>query len=212
MPRPDYANSQELPSRDSLIRAYDAASAARARNARLRAQDKMRERAEHADINPREHREPLTSQESHDQAVRSRESYERERASRIARNNSVALRSGPREVIDGRGSIDSRALNETNALVGYTINDKDRHDPVIDSFDSPTRWSSTAGHIHGNAKRGRVRTHRSRTADLSHLSDTISSRSDFPGNRTGPAVPMSIVVLGGLIVVLLIVLLVLLFF
>lgn len=196
-----YDEGAPRPSRDSLVRAYDAARAAKARNARMHSQDAIRERAQ------RPPRQPLTSQESHDQIEMSREAYERARASRDARTSTATRRNGDREVIDGRGSIDSRAFNERNELVGYTVNSNDRHDPMIDHPEGRTRWRSHPGQ---SGLPGRRTGAHSRNADLRNLSDTISGRSDYQGQRDRAAVPLSIKLLGGLIVVLLAILVILL--
>lgn len=142
----------------------------------------------------------------------SREAYERARASRDPRKATAVRRGGPREVIDGRGSIDSRAFNERNELVGYTIDVADQHEPAIDVPEGRTRWRSSPGYgfgeVGGIQKRGRL----GRNSDLRDLSDAISGRSDFQGNRAGPAVPLSIKLLGALIVILLVILIFLLVF
>ena len=67
---------------------------------------------------------PLSSQESYDRTRSSMENYERARASRDALSETRRTRTPNREVIDGRGSIDSRAFNETHELVGYSIDDR----------------------------------------------------------------------------------------
>lgn len=152
-------------------------------------------------------RTPLTSQESHDQTQMSREAYEQARARRDVLSPEASRRTSNREIIDGRGSIDSRAFNERNELVGYTIDENDRHEPAIDTSNPSARWNSHAGQGFGaNDRRGRM-------ADLGSLSDTISGRSDYKGAKGGLAeVPGSIKFLVVLIVVLLAVLIYLLFF
>lgn len=199
--RPSFADDAPRPSRDSLVRAYDAASASKARSARMRSQDAMRERAK------RPPRQPLTSQESHDQIEMSREAYERARASRDPRSAARPLRGGDREVIDGRGSIDSRAFNERNVLVGYTVDSRDQHEPAIDHPEGRSRWRSQPGYgAHGVTGRHPG----SRGTDLRSLSDTISGRSDYQGQRSREALPLSIKLLGALIVILLVILIILL--
>lgn len=131
----------------------------------------------------------------------SREAYERARASRDVRSATRPLRGGDREVIDGRGSIDSRAFNERNVLVGYTVDSRDQHEPAIDHPEGRSRWRSQPGHGTMAA---------SRKTDLRSLSDTISGRSDYQGQHGREPLPLSIKLLGGLIVVLLVILVVLL--
>lgn len=64
-------------------------------------------------------------------------------ARRRARAERQGGRSGSRELIDARGSIDSRAFSERREIVGYTIDERDRHDPILDnSAESSTRWRS----------------------------------------------------------------------
>lgn len=88
---------------------------------------------------------PLSSQESYDRTRSSQESYERARASRDALSETRRVHTPNREVIDGRGSIDSRAFNETHELVGYSIDDRDKPRAAVDASFSETRWHSRAG-------------------------------------------------------------------
>lgn len=88
---------------------------------------------------------PLSSQESQERTRTWQENYEYQRATRDPLMRAQYGRVGNREVIDGRGSIDSRAFNEHQMLVGYTIDERDRHQPDIDSVDSNMRWHSRAG-------------------------------------------------------------------
>lgn len=153
-------------------------------------------------------RQPLTTQESHDQTQMSREAYEHERARRDVLSATRQNRTSNREVIDGRGSIDSRAFNERNELVGYSIDEHDKPEPLVDSTDSPSRWNSHAGQEF-MAPEGRGFR---RNADLGSLSDAISGRSDYKASKPGFAdIPLSVKLLSLLIVVLVIVLVVLLF-
>lgn len=89
--------------------------------------------------------EPLSSQESQDRTRTWKENYEYQRATRDPLMRAQYGRGGNREVIDGRGSIDSRAFNEHQVLVGYSIDERDRHDPELSSVDSSLRWHSRAG-------------------------------------------------------------------
>ena len=249
-------NQQQRPSRDTLVRMYNAQDATRARNTRMYSQEAMqdfqqrearaRERREQreafaaksreeraaaarsgrAQAGPDSHmtqaqaqqrareiramnrvRQPLTSQESHDQTQMSREAYEQERARRDVLSATRQNRTSNREVIDGRGSIDSRAFNEKNELVGYSIDDRDKPDPLVDSTESTHRWNSHAGQgFLDDGRRGL-----GRNPDLGSLSDAISGRSDYRSAKPGFAdIPLSIKLLSLLIVVLVIVLVVLL--
>ena len=248
-------SEQQRPSRDSLVRRYNAEDATRARNTRMYSQEAMqsfqqreaiakerqsqreafaaRSREEQlqaartgrrnaapdkpmtqAEAQQRARdiramnrvRKPLTTQESHDQTQMSREAYEHERARRDVLSSTRTHRTSNREVIDGRGSIDSRAFNERNELVGYSIDETDKPDPMLDTTSSASRWNSQSGQgAEGRPLR--------RNADLGSLSDAISGRSDYRSARPKLAdVPMSIKLLVALIVVLLIVLAVLLLF
>ena len=142
--------------------------------------------------------------------------YERARADRHTDSSSIGLRGQRREVIDGRGSIDSRAFNERNELVGYTINKADKHEPMLDMPADRSKWGSSSGQIPNNGTQSVRRFFGAgpagRNQDLRRLSDTISGRSDFQGGRNAPAVPLSIIVLSVLIVVLLLVLIFILIF
>lgn len=248
-------SEQQRPSRDSLVRRYNAEDATRARNTRMYSQEAMqsfqqreaiakerqtqreafaaRSREEQrraartggrgaapdkpmtqAEAQQRARdiramnrvRKPLTSQESHDQTQMSREAYEHERARRDVLASGRSHRTSNREVIDGRGSIDSRAFNERNELVGYSIDEADKPDPMLDTTSSTSRWNSQSGQsMEGRGLR--------RNADLGSLSDAISGRSDYRSGRPRLAdIPLSIKLLAALIVVLLIVLAVLLIF
>lgn len=246
---------QQRPSRDSLVRRYNAEDATRARNTRMYSQEAMqsfhqreaiakerksqrdafaarsREEQMHAARTGRRNaapdkpmtqaeaqqrardlramsraKRPFSSQESQEQTQLSREAFEHERARRDVLSPNRAHRTSNREVIDGRGSIDSRAFNERNELVGYSIDEADKPDPMLDTTASASRWNSQSGQgADGRPMR--------RNPDLGKLSDAISGRSDY--SARGPKlseIPMSIKLLVVLIVVLLIVLVVLLFF
>ncbi len=88
---------------------------------------------------------PLSSQESYDRTRNSMESYERARASRDALSEEHRTRTPNRDVIDGRGSVDSRAFNERNELVGYSIDSRDKPQATVDTSYSDTHWHSRAG-------------------------------------------------------------------
>lgn len=210
--------------RDGILRSYDAKNATRARNARLEnieaikefsTRDQQRREREQVkrdlvssipsrNVNPetstfrgrpsgmrRPTRPTSTSDRMHDEAMEQRKRVENERL----RRDALLHRSGDRELIDGRGSIDSRALNERNELVGYTIDANDAHEPDVDSIESGTKWVSRNGQ------------------DIRSYSDSITSRSDLHGARQGlSSISAPVKVLGILIIVLLIILCFLLFF
>lgn len=89
--------------------------------------------------------EPLSSKESQERTRTWQENYEYQRATRDPLMRAQYGRGNNREVIDGRGSFDSRAFNEHQMLVGYAIDERDRHDPELSSVDSNLRWQSRAG-------------------------------------------------------------------
>ena len=88
---------------------------------------------------------PLSSQESYDLTRSSQASYERARASRDALSEDRRGRALNREVIDGRGSIDSRTFNESHQISGYSRDERDRPDPMVDTMEARTTWRSRAG-------------------------------------------------------------------
>lgn len=211
-------NSQERPrrSRESLVRAYDAQGAARARNARLQSQEAIREfQAREARMRARnaQGRQPMTAQESHDRTQMSREAYERARARRDVNSQVRQSRTSNRELIDGRGSIDSRAFNEKNELVGYSIDNRDKPEPLIDASSTKGKWHSRAGQgANAVTSDQPMRRGFARREDLGSLSDTISGRSEYSSNTGIASIPLIVKVLVVLIVVLLIVLVKILFF
>ena len=164
-----YATQDEMRARDARLRsqqasrAYTASAAQRdadraARREALAAQQREQEARRAAQQRPapaatpaqragqRRTRvvPPLSSQESYDLTRSSMESYERARASRDALSEARRGRALNREVIDGRGSIDSRTFNESHQISAYSRDDRDRHDPMIDTMDNRT-WYSRAG-------------------------------------------------------------------
>lgn len=88
---------------------------------------------------------PLSTQESYDRARMSRESYERARAMRDALSIEHQNRSPNRELIDARGSVDSRAFSENDQLIGYSINRADCPDPYLEEAGDKhkTHWHSS---------------------------------------------------------------------
>ncbi len=157
---------------------------------------------------------PLSSKESHERTTLSREGYERARQDRDFLSPTRTARTSNRELIDGRGSVDSRAFNEFNELVGYTIDGRDRHDPMVDTTISPSRWASRAGqdtylhpgitqHLPSSQNMHRRRSDR----DIGSLSDTISGRRNYTAPKSGyAALPGFVKIAIPLLVVLIIIL------
>lgn len=88
---------------------------------------------------------PLSSEEGRERSRNAKEMHEFERASRDVLNSARHTRGAGREVIDARGSIDSRAFNEHDQLIGYSIAEEDKPEPAIDASLTQTRWHSRAG-------------------------------------------------------------------
>ncbi|MCI9208134.1 MAG: hypothetical protein HFJ68_06230 [Adlercreutzia caecimuris] len=159
---------------------------------------------------------PLSSQESYDMTRSSMESYERARASRDALSETRRSRALNREVIDGRGSIDSRTFNESHQISGYSHDDRDRHDPMIDTVAARTNWRSRAGQGFEAVSDGGVsaplRSRASRASEVG-FSGVMSGRANYSA-PSGPlaAVPSFLKVTVPIIVVLLAIILFLIFF
>lgn len=149
---------------------------------------------------------PLTSQESCTRTQRSRDSYEREREVRDALSAQRASRTTNREVIDGRGSIDSRAFNEMNQLVSYSVEESDKPDPIIDTSNPKAKWRSHSGS--NTSDRPRL----SRRTDLGSLSDTISGSANYGRGKPFSSLPPFVKVAIPVLVILIIVLIVIVFF
>ncbi|MEB1815029.1 hypothetical protein, partial [Adlercreutzia mucosicola] len=161
---------------------------------------------------------PLSSQESYDLTRSSMESYERARASRDALSETRRGRALNREVIDGRGSIDSRTFNESHQISAYSRDDCDRPDPMLDTVSARTSWRSRAGQGFDAAPEGGMGTHglplRPRSAgNVGFSGGVMSGRADY-GAPAGPlaGIPLFLKVTIPIIVILLIVILVLVFF
>ena len=88
---------------------------------------------------------PLSSEEGRERSRSAKEMHEFERASRDALSGTHFGRSVNREVIDARGSIDSRAFHEHDQIMGYSIEEQDKPEPAIDASLHHTRWHSRAG-------------------------------------------------------------------
>lgn len=163
---------------------------------------------------------PLSSQESYDLTRSSMESYERARASRDALSETRRGRALNREVIDGRGSIDSRTFNESHQISGYSHDDRDRHDPMVDTVNARTNWRSRAGQgfdavpdsgaAHGVPVPLRPRA--SRASEVG-FSGVMSGRANYSA-PSGPlaSVPTFLKVTVPIIAILLVIILVLVFF
>ena len=113
--------------------------------------------------------------------------------------SSTRYRSSDREIIDGRGSIDSRAFSERDELVGYTIDERDQHDPRLDTNMSKSRWKSHAGQGFGKAN-GKFRPTR-RNAASPYADLGSASREPFL-----PGVPMIVKIIVPVVIVLAIIL------
>lgn len=256
---PSFGNRGQVtsrPSRESIVSAYAAQDAARARSARMKSQEaaksynenslrlKEREnqrrileaqRAESERLEAqrrqakrdleaanartssgiheqeahgvfRSHRvvKPMTSQESRTRAQASRDGYEREREVRDALSSQRPIRTTNREVIDGRGSIDSRAFNEMNKLVSYSVEESDKPDPMIDASNPKAKWHSHAGDGAGVRPR--------RSFDLGSLSDSISGSASYGRKSAFSSFPPFVRIAIPVLVVLIIVLIVIVFF
>ena len=237
-----YATQEEMCARDALLRselgsrAYTASAAQRdadraARREALAAQQREQEARRAAQQRPapaatpaqragqRRTRvvPPLSSQESYDLTRSSMESYERARASRDALSEARRGRALNREVIDGRGSIDSRTFNESHQISAYSRDDRDRHDPMIDTMDNRT-WYSRAGQGFATSAEGApgapapVRRPRSSRASDVGFAGVMSGSANYGGAQGGSGVPLFVKVAVPLIVVLLVVIVCLLVF
>ncbi|WP_165173215.1 hypothetical protein, partial [Adlercreutzia sp. ZJ242] len=132
---------------------------------------------------------PLSTQESYDRTRSSMEGYERARAQRDALSESRRARAGNREVIDARGSIDSRAFNEQGELVGYSADDRDRPRAAVDGSFTSTRWHSRAGQgfsdvpDSGSTRPGSQRA--SRQSSVGFSGGVMSGRAQYAAPRSG---------------------------
>ena len=130
---------------------------------------------------------------------------------------------GNREVIDGRGSIDSRTFNESHQISALSHDDRDRPRAAIDASMTETRWHSRAGQgfdsvPDAGAMGGipaRVRPHgpgHRAPSGVGFSGGVVSGRGDYAGAGGGflAGVPLFFKVTVPLIVVLLVILIVLL--
>lgn len=160
--------------------------------------------------NFRSHRvaRPLSSLESQQRVQSSRDAFDYEREARdIFSSSRNAARTTNREVIDARGSFDSRAFSEYDRIVSYSINEEDKPVPRVNSTLSKSRWRS-----HGREsvqKDKRV----SRRFDLGSLSDSISGKSVYGKPQQGySSLPLFARIAIPVLAVLLVVLIYLMFF
>lgn len=153
--------------------------------------------------------DPLSSQESHERYELSRQAYERERENRDVLSPQRPLRGGNREVIDGRGSIDSRAFNEHQALVSYSIDENDRPDPMIDASNPKAKWRShSASDVHGP---GGFRVGSSRGSRVPTFANSVSQGPQTGLGSLFAELPTFVKVVVPAILVLLIILLLIIF-
>lgn len=85
--------------------------------------------------------EPLSSQEYQERTRKNFEHYERERAVRDP-YQPKSIRCGERTVIDGRGTIDSRAFNEQDIITNRAVSEEDKHEATLTTSDAPRRWNT----------------------------------------------------------------------
>lgn len=159
---------------------------------------------------------PLSSQESYRRARSYAETYERERASRDAFSAANASRTKNRELIDARGSIDSRAFNEKNEIRGYTIDERDRHDPYLKVTESKSRWRSQSPTSSNNRLPERIVNSLPRpnagVRNLTSLSDSISGKDQYSRSGSGlSGLPPFVKIAIPVIIVLFIILMFILF-
>ncbi len=143
---------------------------------------------------------PLSSQESYDRTRSSMENYERARASRDALSESRKVRTPNRDVIDARGSIDSRAFNETHELVGYSIDERDRPRAAVDASFTQTRWHSRAGQgfsdVPDSGAPHRPAPLTPRKTDVGFSGGVMSGRANYTAPKTGfAALPLAVKIL-----------------
>lgn len=160
---------------------------------------------------------PLSSQESYDLTRSSMASYERARASRDALSESRRGRATNREVIDGRGSIDSRTFNESQQISAYVRDDRDAHDPMLDTMESRVTWNSRAGQgfdsVPDSGAARSSRPPRPSRAPQGNVGFTgvMSGRADYSAPKSG-GIPTFLKVTIPVIVILLLVILYLVIF
>ena len=148
---------------------------------------------------------PLSSQESYDLTRSSMESYERARASRDALSETR------------RG----RTFNESHQISAYSRDERDRHDPMVDTVEARTTWRSRAGQgfdgavdpAGAHAMPAPLRPRGSRASDVG-FSGVMSGRANYSAPASGPlaALPTFLKVTIPVIVILLVVIIYLVVF
>lgn len=142
----------------------------------------------------------LTAEAQNDGQARE---WEARRQARATRRREHA---GSRELIDARGSIDSRAFNERREIVGYTIDERDRHEPMLDSPESPSRWRSQSPEGYSVSRQRissgqRGRGPAPRPTQIGLQGGPMGSRRDFAAGNQG-GVPLFVKVAIPVIIVL----------
>lgn len=171
--------------------------------ANARTSSSIHEQEAHGNFRSHRVARPLSTQESQHRALASRDAYEQARQDRDALSPvRTSARSTNRDIIDARGSFDSRAFSEQNKILSYSVNEEDKPSPRVDTTKSKSRWRS---HSSGDA---RLHPRVSRRFDFGSLSDSITGRSSFTRTQRGwasfpPFVRVAIPVLVILLAVLL---------
>lgn len=129
-----------------------------------------------------------------------------------SRGAHVRRTSSRREVIDARGSIDSRTFNESHQISAYSRDERDRHDPMVDTVEARTTWRSRAGQgfdgavdpAGAHAMPAPLRPRGSRASDVG-FSGVMSGRANYSAPASGPlaALPTFLKVTIPVIVILL---------
>lgn len=94
--------------------------------------------------------EPMSSQEYQEKTRKNFEHYERERAVRDPYQPRSARR-GERTVIDGRGTIDSRAFNEQDIITNRVVAEEDKHEATLTTTEAKERWRTRKDSFSKNA-------------------------------------------------------------
>lgn len=115
-----------------------------------------------------------------------RDYHERQRAARDRRSQSPGMQ-GNRKLIDARGSVDSRAFNELDELVNYSINETDKPDPLVDVSNPKAKWKSHSGNEVPQMPRNPLASslQRGSRRNLASLSDTISGKDSYGSPMNG---------------------------
>ncbi len=122
-----------------------------------------------------------------------------------SRGAHVRRTSSRREVIDARGSIDSRTFNETHEISSTTKDERDRHAAELDSM-SHNSWHSRAGQGFDGPDAGSVRRMAARpvaprpTSNVGFSGGVMSSGPNY-GRPARSALPIVILVLVVLVLI-----------